>query len=134
MTGGCNALCQGFIRKVAEGLPQLEPELPVFYGLLQYNDGNSVGILTEDFSQEGRYPVLDMEAWDNIPHELKSLVGDLPNEELAHVGFMVNGQRRLGDFNTVRIGSDLDKWSEMFPFFDIYENLGKYTLRVEYNL
>lgn len=39
---------------VAENMPHLLPELPLFYGLLVNNKGIPIAIVTEDFSRDGQ--------------------------------------------------------------------------------
>src|SRR3989344_1882947 len=99
------------VRTVAEQLPHLEAELPVFYGTLLDSEGKPVGIVTEDFSQGGRYEVRSMvKDKEEFPNELRGIFPDIDSYDLAKVGFSVNGQRRLGDFSTLWSPSFFEKF------------------------
>lgn len=119
---------------VAEQLPHLEVELPVFYGILFDRAGKPLGIVTEDFSKGGKYEVQDM-TYDRpelLPNELGEIFPDMDYYELARVCFSVNGQRRLGDFST----SWSNEFSHKFLMDDVVDQLeeGKHTLRLGYEL
>ncbi len=124
-----------FIRAIEQKAPHLMPELPSFYGLLVAGNGRHLGVITEDFSRAGKHEVHDMDEGDsNLPTELRKVVNDprLHDEELAKVCFVVDGQRRLGDFNTIRAGLNVRESIERFPLDDIMNDIEKYTLRMTY--
>jgi len=120
------------IRTIAEQLPHLEAELPIFYGVLLDSEGKTLGIVTEDFSQGGRYEVRDMVDQELFPMELTEIIPDLDHYEKSKICFSANGQRRLGDFSPIGFYDFLQR----FPLNDLYNQLqeGKYTLRLDYEL
>src|SRR3989338_2811775 len=86
----------------------LGEEIPVVYGHLRDREDRHIGVLCEDFSQGRRFEVREISphSKSNIPIELRETFGATRYEMddvdiLSYVGFMVNGQRRLGDFNSL---------------------------------
>ena len=125
------------IRKISKKFPYLAKELPFFYWLLQDSNGQNIGILTEDFSEGGRYEVDAVNFDNNLPQEIKELIPDISNEEMRKICFEVNGQRRLGDFNTMLTFLSLREREEVFPCIDILKDIDehdKYTSRLSYPL
>lgn len=108
-----------FIRAVEHNFPYLLQEFPVFYGLLADQKGKPVGRITEDFSEGGRFKVFDIpNDPTRLPTELRALIGD-DYEELATMCFSVNGQRRLGNFDSIIRGVVEGK----FPYSDLINEL-----------
>ncbi len=126
-----------FMRSLEGKFPHLVPELPIFYGLLRNREGAPLGVIMEDFSKGSKHKVHDVyEDGKNLPGELRDLVGtpNLSNVELAKVCFMVEGCRRLGDFDSIRSGLSVPELIERFPFADLEEQLERYTLQIDYDL
>lgn len=134
-----------FIRTAVGELPHLEPEFPQLLGLLRNGrNGRELGILTEDFSQGTKLKVVEVSGDDIavLPRELLGLVGPLgrdENYELAKTCFLVQREdgskkRRLGDFDTIRAQMDFTEKFVRFSQDDIDENLGLYTVTIDYNL
>ena|SRR3989344_863078 len=120
---------------IYEKIPELREELPLFYGLLRGKDEKLIGIITEDFSKAGIYPVREIEIGDknNLPYWLNRLSKKRIDEtELSRVGFMVDGQRRLGDFDTISIKKSNS--SEKFSIDSILKRVNEFTLRINYEL
>lgn len=94
------------ITAIAEHIPELRDNLPMFYALLRGAKRKRVGILMEDFSEGGRLPV---DSLNSIPEGLISLFGaDVLEEDFVdHMGFYVEGRSRYGDF---------------YPFFNTFKN------------
>ena len=71
----------------------------------------------------------------NLPTQLRKVFG-APSSEmddvdfLCYVGFMVNGKRRLGDFNTLLTGRLREELFESEKLNEILENIGKYIVYV----
>lgn len=125
-----------FMRAVEKNFPGLVSELPFFYGLLRGRNGVAIGLLMEDFSKNATFDVRDMyDNFQNLPFELSKLVDPVGHkEELAKVGFEVNGHRRLGDFNTITLGLGPEIMAERFPHEDLERVLERYTLQLSYHL
>ena len=127
---------------IAERFPHLRDELPTIYGLLKNRLGKPIGVITEDFSEGRRYKVDDVadklfgaKYPHLVPHELQSLTGkESELFDLASVAFLVNGKRRLGDFNLILQGMTANERLERFPISDIYDNLDSHTLRINYDI
>lgn len=122
------------IRSVVSQLPYLEPEFPVFMGILSSSQGDSLGVLLEDFSQGGKLSVTELHPdfdADKLPIELRNAIGD-PNldvYELAKVCFLVgdNMTRRLGDFDSLLAGVPFQERLKRFPIGDLMD-LTPYTV------
>lgn len=133
---------------VADGLPDLRPELPLFLGLLRDKNGLSVGMLTEDFSKGGKYklwevPEFDLPYQGPLPEQLRQFTagerGLMDPEELANMFFRVGTvgdivERRLGDFDKACLHFSIDERLEKFPREEIEEKFDLYTVRVSYDL
>ncbi len=130
------------INMIEQRFPQLLPEFPVFHGILEHPTGETLGVLTEDFSYGGRYPVkgfprslfVDIPDKD-VPKELEEIAGkEIDNYDLATMCFLVNGQRRIGDFGEMYSGMITTELSERYPIDDLMATIVKYTLRIDYPL
>lgn len=93
---------------IDHNLPHLTPELPQFYGVLIDRRGKEVGLVMEDFSRGDEFPVPDyhhvlkgMKGADNmqLPYEINDLFQGIGVAQLNHLAFLVDGQRKLGDFD-----------------------------------
>ncbi len=124
-----------FIRAIADRYPHLSQELPSFYGAIKDGEGTHIGILVEDFSQSGKYRV-DEASETDIPKELRDMfdnpqVGDF---EMSRACFSVNGQRKIGDFNTMVWWMPHNELDKRFPFHEMWGELEKHTLQIDYPL
>ena len=116
----------------------LRDELPVVFGHLRDKEGKHIGVLCEDFSQGGRYEVkcISYRQTELMPRELRKIFGATgfemdDKDQLEYVGFMVNGKRRLGDFNSF-LGPRLAEEVRGYPTFDaITRDLEHYIVRAE---
>jgi len=136
----CAARELALIRLVEQSAKHLLPEFPIFYGVLENAAGEPVGVLMEDFSQGGRYkvedvtrssikPILDIE----VPKELETIAGrKIDNYDLATMCFMVNGQRRIGDFDEMYSSMLPEELSHRYLISDLIDE--KFTLRISYPL
>lgn len=130
------------LRKVEREMPRLLQEFPSFYGLLIDATGKEVGIICEDFSQGGKHEVREViRSWlvsvedAEVPKELEQLKGrKMDNRDLARMCFLVDGKRRIGDFEEIFSGLSGTEWEERLQFNDLLKQIGKYTLRVRYKI
>ena len=126
------------INRIHREFPHLADELPLFYGALFKTD-ECLGIVTEDFSEGGRYRVEDvfdtpfLAHPNQVPMELQRLFGEENDEyDLARMAFMVNGRRRLGDFDNIPKPLPFFK---MIEFPKIYKSFGhQHVLRIDYDI
>lgn len=137
-----------FVSVVADQIPELKPELPLFLGLLRNKNGQDLGTLTEDFSEGKKYRLWEVQEFDLtnqglLPERLRQFVGGkrslMESEELATMFFKVGTvgnivARRLGDFDKSRLHLSLDEREEKFPQKHIERDLGLYTITVDYDV
>lgn len=124
---------------VAEEMPEFGDELPIFCGRLTNSQGEPLALVTEDFSQGGRFEVHPANP-ERLPHELSRLFDGhtLNPVDLLSLCFEANGKRRLGDFD--QILSSIVKMSEtdrLFPVDDIDDTddmRKRFILRLDYKL
>lgn len=85
------------IATIAEHIIDIRDDLPGFYALLRGAEDRPIGILMEDFSEDGR---LRVTSEDFIPKKIISLFGEdiLDEGSVHHTGFYVEGRVRYGDF------------------------------------
>jgi len=136
------------IRAIAKQYPELIPQLPLFLGLLVNGDGSEAGVITEDFSQGGKYPVIDgkydqriMAADGKIKELLKVNEIFFPGSEgidvdVLQMCFSINGQIRFGDFDTLRffVKKEESLQGERFCMSDLEKAIEKYTIRINYTI
>ncbi len=130
------AIALSFISVVTEKMPELASELPLFCGLVVGRVNKPLVVITEDFSEGNKHRVFGCSPRDILPVELSHVFEgqSIHPFELRHLCFMVNGRRRMGDFNSIM--GDLpskDKF-RIFPIVDLYKGLGRFTLKVDYDL
>ena len=127
------ALDLALIRAVEQNLPYMLSEFPIFYGLIRDSKGEKIGVVTEDFSKGGRYEVEDMGAYEELPRELeKFLEMPITDYPLCTTSFLVNGQRRIGDFCIIYLYIH-DEFEKFSPY-DLKKEIDKYTLHIDYDL
>ena len=127
---------------IADKCPKLYPELPIVYGILRNGQGKDIGVLTEDFSEGGKFPPEGvtkrgfMMIFPGAPHELKGIVvnHNIDDYDLASSAFLVNGQRRLGDFNNLKQGLEVNELLARFPFAEISGNLSEHRVTIDYEI
>lgn len=122
---------------VSEVFPHWLPRLPLFHGLLVDGENKPLGILTEDFSRNGKSSV------DSLmfpPPGIEDLFveGTTEDDFLCNIGFSVQheGERfpthRYGDFYpllTSSQGEAREKHKQKFPENEVEESLEMYTVR-----
>src|SRR3989344_6059634 len=107
---------------VAQNMPHLLPELPLFYGLVTDKDGIPIAIVTEDFSKDGKNRVdktysspqglngifVEGTADEEFLHDIAFIVQEkqeyveYPEGELPPIGATLRKTKcRLGDFYPV---------------------------------
>jgi hypothetical protein len=125
------------INAIYERFPSLAEELPLFYGLL-YKGDEFIGILTEDFSDGRRHEVREVFSPPHLayprhaPLELQKLFGEETDAiDLASMAFMVDGRRRLGDFDNLPMPSE---FYESIRFPEIHGLMNRYVLRIDYDI
>lgn len=95
---------------IHEKSPELRNELPLFYGLLADQNGNSKGIITEDFSLGGAHQVKEYREFShaNIPDGLAKLFDPegFDMSQLEHALFYVNGESKIGDLDHLCVKED----------------------------
>lgn len=139
-----------FVSVVADQIPELEPELPLFLGLLRDQSGKALGTLTEDFSRGGRYKLWEINDFDlpnqgPLPEKLRGFVGGrggllmIDDDALAGMFFKIGTvgnilERRLGDFDKACIYMSPDEREEKFPQEHIERDLNLYTITVDYDI
>ncbi len=118
------------IRAISIQHPHLTEELSPCNALLRDSTGSITGSIMEDFSQGATYPVRELYDWqlELLPIELRQFVSRIPDEELARIGFMVNGKRRLCDFDTMLVSLPFSQRTEVFPNDDLEATLDQYTI------
>jgi hypothetical protein len=137
---------------VAENMPHLLPELPLFYGLLTDSKGMPMAIVTEDFSKDGQNYV---EPYRVEPEGLLDLFvpGTIYEDDydgsLLSIAFKISPKGssgneyhiRLGDFYPLFIPCTSNELlriqkahRERFPEEQIEQELGKHTLKIAYDL
>jgi hypothetical protein len=129
---------------VYDNIPALQPELPVFLSLLKDSRGRDIGHLTEDFSEEGRYKVVEMGVWDvdeiaDVKQQIVELFRDgdnqLDDEEVVNMFFWVRKEgserRRIGDLDKamMKLGAKIRR--ERFPLGHIVESQDLHTLSLD---
>jgi hypothetical protein len=101
----------GLIDLVEENFPSLVQEFPLFHGVFLDGNGKPIGVVTEDYSKNGTFPVESV-GWnrDVLPYEIQGLM-DRPKDldDLATTCFLVDGKRRIGDFGEFTMGSAKEK-------------------------
>lgn len=98
------------ILSLEKDVPHLIPEFPIVRGVFQYGE-QQIGMVTEDFSQGSQYEVIEMIKegqlqfpTEQLPMEIRGKGNNIIDPAyLATVCFMVNGQRRMGDFDELRL-------------------------------
>ena len=122
----------GFIDLVENNLPQLLNEFPLPHGvLINQKNPNQIGVLTEDFSQNGKYPVYQISEWNKkiLPYELQKLMGSPERlDDLATTCFLVNGKRRIGDFGEFFMAQIASK--KLYLAKSYLRKISNYTLRL----
>ena len=103
---------------------ELGGEIPLVFGHLRTPDNYHLGTLCEDFSEGGRFEVKDNHG--KLPTELRKIFNATETEmsdddHLAHASFMVNGKRRLGDFDNL-LTSMRDKFASTPIYREIRGN------------
>ena len=118
------------IAAISKHFPDLVDQLPLFCGLLTHRNGETLGMITEDFSEGGKY-----EVYRRAPaaYKVKAIFADgsVNDDDIEKMGFRVNGERKLGDFwpmgntkeNYRRFGKDL-----------IEQRAADFTFRIGYSL
>ncbi len=136
---------------IAQNLPHLLPDLPLFYGLVIGKNGEPTAIVTEDFSRDGENRV---EPSRYVPVGIEELFepGTLDGDKIEHISFavwpieaerkftpsgeLIPVQRafRLGDFYPLLFWGKRDEHKTRFPEKQIEEQLDKYTVRINHDL
>ncbi len=125
---------------VAQNLPHLLPELPLFYGLLVDGQGKPMGIVTEAFSEDGKYSIYTSSI---IPKGIRDLFIEETVEDdfIDHISFnlvpkninTVGTKQRLGDFYPLLRNFLPDEKKNAhrsrFPEEQIENDLDKYSLK-----
>ncbi|MCL5783851.1 MAG: hypothetical protein M1142_00650 [Patescibacteria group bacterium] len=126
------------IAVIAEHLPHLAPELPLFYGHFETTSGGK-GIIMEDFSQ-GKKLKVDSVPGGITPPELKTFFEDVPGIFFDDYGlcFLVDGKRKMGDFDKILgLGYDeqlLEGVLDYYPIGLSYKDYLTYLQRIKINL
>lgn len=135
------------IAGIAQHIPELVPELPLFSGLLKDRYGKPIGTITEDLSQGGRYRIFDVFA-DLLHYEgqlidkLRSFLSSprftISDEELARMFFTIDtggnhSVRRLGDLDHAMQCLTIDQRTEKFPIDLVMADIAKHTLTLDYD-
>lgn len=124
------------IAVISKYCPELVPQLPLFYGFVVGSADREIGIITEDFSKAGEFPVADIGTdvsptnWPALlPLELHRLAPEpsLSSLELAKMCFLVDGLMRLGDFDKFLFGWKMEDVFKRFPIDRSFEDFVKYT-------
>ncbi len=122
---------------IADKIPDLSSEVPIFYAFLEGIDGNNLGVLTEDFTKGGTDLVLEVH--EETP-QLAELIPDLSDviprvfkQDLVHAMFLVgnNRTRRLGDFNTILSGMSRAEVRKQFPVEELYSRSDEFVVFVD---
>lgn len=129
------------IRRVEAEVPHLLPEFPVFYGLLQ-SPGDTFGVITEDFSKGAQHQVRNVSrSWgmtikpEEVPRDLVKLVEkDIDDHDLATTCFLVNGQRRIGDFGEMFYDLMFPDFERVFPTEDLEKEFENYIVKLDYKV
>lgn len=135
------------IVSIAQHIPELVPELPLFFGLLKHRDGKPIGTITEDFSQGGRYRIFDVFAdllhyegqlIDRLSSFLSSPRFTISDEELARMFFSIDTGgdcfvRRLGDLDHAMQCLTMDQRMEKFPIDLVMADIAKHALTLNYD-
>ena len=141
---------------VAQNMPHLLPELPLFYGLVTDENGIPIAIVTEDFSKDGKNRVnktnlsprglkgIFVEGTINeeflqdaafIVHEIEEMKLDFTPDELPPIESARRGPiRRLGDFYPIVIYSGRAEHRARFPEEQIEAEIERHSLRIDYEL
>lgn len=130
---------------INHNLPQLASELPQFYGVLIDIRGHEVGLVMEDFSQGDKYLVpdyehvlKDMKGAKNrrLPYEVDDLFKGRCTVDLDHLAFLVDGQRKLGDFDKIfsRREKDIERTVTQLGIGVPYHQFLDYLQRIRINL
>lgn len=120
------------IAVIAKHLPELEPALPIFHGLMLDSEGRATAIITEDFSQGGIYQVVNSGPLDPLPFKLAEIDPSLKEHswwELERMCFDVNGQLRIGDLDALLFGLNMKQVFTRFPIDITFDDFVDYTRR-----
>lgn len=125
MMVGCEL---GLIDLVEENLPHLVEEFPVFHGVFLDSGGKPIGVITEDFSQNGTVPVRNIDRnRESLPYEIQELLGRSEDlYDLATTSFLVGDGRRIGDLGEFTSGDV--KWK--LKLVENYSDMGDYSVKV----
>lgn len=120
------------ISAIAKNFPNLLEQLPCVYGLVVNKDGVPLGMITEDFSEGGKF---DVSRRAPAVYKVKDIFapGTVDNDDIEKMGFNVNGGRRLGDFWPVGVISDGEN-ARRFGQDIIEQRIGDFTLKIDYDL
>ena len=128
------AMDLGIARTIADRIPQFEPELPAFIGLLEEN-GIEKGEIVEDVSDAWQKSVEEMpmaygEVNHLFPFELQHLNLNLTKEALANTSFLIGTgrQRKILDLVGLLHGMDPHEIDEIFSPFSIFETMDRHTV------
>jgi hypothetical protein len=104
----------GLIRTLQEFAPELLPELPEFYGLLEDPSG-LVGHVTEDLTHDGAWPVEMLLRQADLPDRFKQVAVNQTywGEAMRHFSF-VDDKRRLLDLDYAVLKPEFER----IPLFD----------------
>ena len=122
------------IAVIAKHLPDLEPALPMFHGLMVDSAGRKSAIITEDFSEGGLYKIgIDIPSV-MLPRELikiDSYLREWEESELKKMCFIVGGigRLRIGDFDSFLFGQNMEQVLTRFPIDCTFEDFIRYTER-----
>lgn len=121
------------ISAIWKNFPEFVNQLPAFYGLLLNKTGIAIGMITEDFSQGGKFHVVNS-AYGS--YEIKDIFVEdsVDDDEIEHMGFTVNGKRRLGDFWPMAKWKDRDEHSHRFGEDLIEQNLHQHSFQLSNDL
>lgn len=122
------------ITAIAEHIPAIRDDLPVFYALLRGTKGKPIGILMEDFSEGGRLfvgsPII-------FPTEIVTLLGqDVLNNDYVHnMAFNVEGKNKYGDFypifrDYIKEGVVLARFPMRQAIGQVRRNMWQHTIRL----
>ena len=119
---------------IYDNFSELRGELPLFYGISTDAHGRK-GFITEDYSKNKVHPVEDVSEigiwrWQElIPKQL--LIGPLSEVDpydLAKACFMVDGRRRMGDFDSLGISYHISRNPTLFRYLEIFETAQRFRV------
>jgi hypothetical protein len=132
---------------LADAVPDLRQMVPSFMGLLVSDTSAEIGVLVEDFTEGGRYPIwgVHRSEFPSIgvaPQQLREILcgreGTIDDEELENMFFKVEtdeGLRyRIGDFDKALSHLGFEERLEMFPREQILADIDQYTVKIDYCL